>query len=378
MAAPGVAGRDRRREDALSNGAVAARILEITSYPPPRAGWGVRVEFLKKRLEIDGHQCVVLNIGTSRNIPSDEYETVMGGLDFMRKVWRYSRQGFVVHAHANGDALKGLALALVAEIVNLACGRRCYLTFHAGTIQRYFPQHRNRWLAPVFRLLFAIPRRIICNSDAVKRCIAGYGVPASKIVPIPAFSRQYLEFSDVELPPELDAYLAQHPTTVFSYLRLRPLFYPTVLIDGMARVMERRPDVGLVICGGRGHADDGVWPAVEAAMERHGLQSRICFVDDLDHDAFLTALRRSALYLRTPITDGVASSVLEALALGIPVVACDNGTRPRGVVTYAAEDADGLAAAVSYVLDNRPTVVAGLANVEVADTLSDEVALLTS
>ena len=120
-----------------------ARILEVTSYPPPRAGWGIRVEFLKKRLERDGHQCVVLNIGTSRQIPSNEYETVMSGADFVRKVWRYSRQGFVVHAHANGDAVKGLLLALLAEVINVAWGKRCFVTFHAGVIQRFFPRYKS-------------------------------------------------------------------------------------------------------------------------------------------------------------------------------------------------------------------------------------------
>jgi len=145
-----------------------ARVLEVTSYPPPRAGWGIRVEFLKKRLESEGHACVVLNIGTSRAIPSDQYETVISGGDFVRKVWRYSRQGFIVHAHANGDALKGIGLALIAEALNLLSGQRCFLTFHAGAIQRYFPRTRSRWLFPVFWLLFTIPRRIICNSEAVK------------------------------------------------------------------------------------------------------------------------------------------------------------------------------------------------------------------
>ena len=52
---------------------------------------------------------------------------------------------------------------------------------------------------------------------------------------------------------------------------------------------------------------------------------RICFVADLDRDAFLTALQRSTLYLRTPITDGVASSVLESLAL-----ACRSSPGERG------------------------------------------------
>jgi glycosyltransferase involved in cell wall biosynthesis len=117
---------------------------------------------------------------------------------------------------------------------------------------------------------------------------------------------------------------------------------------------------------------------VQDAIERQGVQRRICFVDDLDHDAFLTALQRSALYLRTPITDGVASSVLESLALGIPVVACENGTRPAGIVTYPAEDSEALAAAVEHVLARGAEVKSAIAGFEVPDTLADEVALLTS
>jgi glycosyltransferase involved in cell wall biosynthesis len=362
----------------MSNATTGARILEVTSYPPPRAGWGIRVEFLKRALEIDGHQCVVLNIGTSRRIPSDEYEMVLSGSDFVRKVWHYSRQGFVVHAHANGDALKGLLLALLAELINLACGRRCYLTFHAGVIQRYFPRERAPWLVPVFWLLFAIPRRIICNSEAVKAKIGGYGVPASKIVPIAAFSRQYLEFTPAPLPPHLDAFFARYPHVVFTYVRMRPLFFPFTLMDGIADLVRRRPDVGLVLCGTSGHADEGIWEGVQERITRHRLEEHICLVEDLDHDSFLTALQRSSLYLRTPITDGVASSVLEALFLGVPVVACENGTRPPGVVTYPAEDHGKMAASVEYVIANRAQVIEAMGKFDVPDTLADEIAVLTA
>jgi glycosyltransferase involved in cell wall biosynthesis len=353
-----------------------AKILEVTSYPPPRAGWGIRVEYVKKRLERDGHSCVVINIGNSRTIPSAEYETVLGGADFVRKVWRFCRRGYTVHAHANGDALKGLALALIAEVLNLLAGRRCVLTFHAGAIQRYFPRDRNRWLVPVYWLLFIIPRHIICNSEAVKSCIAGYGISREKIVPIPAFSRQYMEFTPAALPPALEAFIRRYSEIVFTYVRMRPLFFPVTLIDGMAAVMSRRADVGLVICGMAGHADEGVKPEFEAAIRRHAVGDRICLLDDLDHDAFLTVLQRSALYLRTPITDGVASSVLESLTLGIPVVACENGNRPPGVVTYPATDAAQLATAVEHVLQHRDDVVGGMNGFSVPDTVGDEVELL--
>lgn len=355
-----------------------ARILEVTSYPPPRSGWAVRIEFLKKRLDSDGHQCVVLNLGPSRMIPSPEYETVLGGGDLLRKLWRYSRRGFVVHAHANGDAIKGVLVALMAQLVNLACGRRPYLTFHAGAIQRFFPRERAWRFVPLYWLLFTIPRRIICNSEPVKARIRGYGIRGSKIAAIPAFSRQYLEFTPSPLPAQLEAFLRRFPMAVFTYARMRPLFYPVTMIDGMAQAMARRRDVGLVLCGGLSHMEDWLWRDVQARIEAHGLAERICFVDDLDHDAFLTALTRSAIYLRTPITDGVASSVMEALALRVPVVASENGTRPDGVITYPAEDAAGLAAQVEHVLERRPEIVASMQELAVVDTLADEVALLTN
>jgi glycosyltransferase involved in cell wall biosynthesis len=354
-----------------------ARILEVTSYPPPRAGWGIRVEFLKTRLEAEGHTCVVLNIGTSRAIPSTEYETVLGGRDFVRKVWRYARQGYAVHAHANGDALKGLLLALIAEAIALVCRCPCYLTFHAGVIQRYFPQEKSWKHTPLFWLLFAMPHRIICNSEAVKQKIQGYGAPASRIVPIAAFSKQYMEYVPAELPPQMLAFFERYPQIIFTYVRMRPLFYPVTMVDGLAALVKRRPDVGLIVVGMAGHSDEGVGESVHERIRHHGLEPHICLVDDLDHDAFLTALQRSTLYLRTPITDGVASSVLESLVLGVPVVACENGTRPAGVLTYTADNAGEMAAQMEHVILNRTQVVEALGRLDVPDTLADEVALLT-
>lgn len=338
----------------------------------------MRVEFLKKRLEQEGHECVVLNVGSNRHVPSEEYETVLGGGDLFRKLWRFSSRGFVVHAHTNGDSIKGAILALIAELVSLANGRRCFLTFHAGAIQRFFPRDRAWWLVPLYAALFTVPRRVICNSEAVKQRIQGYGVPARKITAIPAFSRQYLEFTPTPLPEDLEAFFEKFQSVVFTYVRMRPLFFPLTMMDGMAQVMARRPEVGMVLCGGLSHMEDWLWREVQGRIQSYGLAHRICLIEDLDHDAFLTALTRSAVYLRTPITDGVASSVLEALALRVPVVACENGTRPAGVVTYPAEDPARMAAAVEHVLAKRNEVLAAMPQVDADDTLADEVAILTS
>ena len=56
----------------------------------------------------------------------------------------------------------------------------------------------------------------------------------------------------------------------------------------------------------------------------------LLLLGNLPHDEFLTLLTRCSAYLRSPACDGVAASVLEAVALGVPVVASENGRRPAG------------------------------------------------
>ena len=355
-----------------------AKILEITSYPPPRAGWGVRVEFLKHHLEATGHECVVLNIGKSRNIPSSEYETVASGADYMRKVWRFCRSGFTTHVHINGSTAKGLVLTIAAQLMNLLCGRRCVLTFHAGVKQVYFPRSQAPMLWPVYSLMFMLSRTIICNNDAVKAKIREYWVPARKIHPIPAFSRQYLEAEADSLDQRIEAFYQRFESIVFTYVRVRAGFYLETLIDGFARLAARRSDAGLVICGVAGDIDPVLWKEVERLIALNGIADRICIVDDLAHEHFLAALKRSSLYLRTPTSDGVASSVLESLAMGVPVVAAENGTRPPGTINYAPTDGEAMADAMDQVLSNREKAIAAIPPIQIRDTLNEEATLLAA
>jgi glycosyltransferase involved in cell wall biosynthesis len=353
-----------------------AGILQITSYPPPRAGWGVRVQFLKRYLEERGHRCVVLNIGSSRAIPSDEYETVLGAVDYVRKVWRFSRQGLVAHVHANGASPKGFVLAIAAQIINLVSGRRSFLTFHAGIDQVYFPRPKYPLLWPVFWLLFKLPRAIICNSEEVKAKIVEYGVDPQKVVPIPAFSTQYLEAAGGALPPEIEAFYGRFEQVVFSYTKIRRLFFPEQLVEGFARFAAAHPNAGLVLCGIAGHSDPGLWDAVQRRIDDLGIRDRVLVVEDLPHEVFLDALGRATVYLRTHLSDGVCSSVLEALTLGVPVLATENWNRPSGVITYPPTDTDGLSRRLTDIVANRQAVVAALPRPEPRDTLAAEAALL--
>src|SRR5262249_9562332 len=67
-------------------------------------------------------------------------------------------------------------------------------------------------------------------------------------------------------------------------------------------------------------------------------------------------------YVRTPACDGVSASVLESLALGIPVIASENGTRPPGVITYSEDDAAQLCDRMLRLMQNREAVREELTN----------------
>jgi hypothetical protein len=68
--------------------------------------------------------------------------------------------------------------------------------------------------------------------------------------------------------------------------------------------------------------------------------------------------------------------VLEALSLGVPVVASENGTRPAGVVTYQADSPSDLAATVIRVINDRQSIAASIPRPQVQDTLAEEMRLL--
>lgn len=349
------------------------KILEISSYPPPRAGWGVRVAFVKHALIEAGHTCEVINIAPeSRKIPSPEYLTSMNGLDYVWKIFTRSLRGYRVHMHLNGNSPKGFVLTILAEIVNLLTFKRPVLTVHAGPYQIYFPRERAPFLIPMFKFIFGVAGKIICNSDAVKEKIVEYGINSNKIVPIPAFSVQYLQFEKVQLNGTLVSFMKSRELLISSYVFFRPEFFIDRIVKGMAELVKKYPKAGLMILG----SDDGSEEIKELVREL-GISDHVYFTGDLDHDTFLTVVSHSDIVLRTPIRDGVSSSVLEALALNVPVVASENERRPESVITYDHEDISDMVRILEETIENLPAVKAKVIKPAIRDTVADEVAVLT-
>jgi glycosyltransferase involved in cell wall biosynthesis len=65
-------------------------------------------------------------------------------------------------------------------------------------------------------------------------------------------------------------------------------------------------------------------------------------------------MQSSDIMLRTTWYDGDAISVREALQLGVPVIASDNGMRPEGTHLIPARNLDALVAIAEKILHNPP------------------------
>lgn len=347
-----------------------ARILQIGNFPPPVCGWSLHTQLVHQNLLAHGADSRVLDIGPGRLVEGRDCLPVKGGGDYARKLLAHRLRGFTFHVHVNGDSWKGYLLALSAVLLGRATGKPAVLTFHAGPSQKYFPRQRGIW-RHAFRLLFFASGEVVCNHEPVKAAIESYGIPAAKVHPIPAYSVQYAEEIPAPLPEAVEEFLRAHEPRLFSYTLFRPEFTIEALWDALAALRQRYPRAGLLLAGPKETPEE-----VSETLRRGGLASSVLISGNLPHAQFLTALQRCDVFVRTHLRDGVCASVLEALSLGVPVVASEDGLRPPSVVTYLPGDARALTRQLEMVLADLPAFRRQVHLPQVEDNLDREVALL--
>src|SRR5690349_12938881 len=197
------------------------RILQIGNWPPPVCGWSMSLVGLRKELESRGWDCQVMNLNENRRVKSPQYIDVQNGWDYFRKVLRLVRRGYAVHVRVNGETKKGYVLALSALLLARFWRLAALLTYCGGHQQSFFPAPKRSLRHGAFSLLFRVAARIYCNSEAVKAAILTTAIAPEKVVPIPHFSNQYVQFAPVPLPGEVQEFCRRHDAVFFVYLCYR-------------------------------------------------------------------------------------------------------------------------------------------------------------
>src|SRR3989449_6020146 len=190
----------------------------------------------------------------------------------------------------------------------------------------------------VVRLTLALTGVIVCRNARSRAAIAALGVPADKIVVLSGFyGRGPTETATV--PPPVEEFLNAHSPVIGAVASIGPEYGLPLIAEAATRLRSAYPRLGLLLMGPAGFA-------------RADLDGSLLVAGQLPHDTALAVMRRVKVFVRPTYFDGDASSVREALALGIPVVASDTDFRPEGVMLFRRGDVDDLAAALARALQH--------------------------
>jgi glycosyltransferase involved in cell wall biosynthesis len=257
----------------------------------------------------------------------------------MRLLWRLPAD--ILHLHFGGDlTARLLGLALYCTFMP---GRKTVLTFHSGG---YPGSPAGRTAAPATLRGFVLRRLdgLIAVNPELARLFARFGVRAERIRTIPPFAVEPPDRS-LPLPGRLAAFLSAHSPALLTVGLLEPEYDLPMQIAVMGGILERYPRAGLLIVGA-GSLEE----TLRARIAGTPYRDHVLLYGDLPHALTLRATLESDLLLRTTLYDGDSVSVREALYLGTPVIATDNGMRPEGVHLIPPSDPVRLRDAVCELL----------------------------
>ncbi len=231
--------------------------------------------------------------------------------------WKLSRvlkqfRPDVVHAHdPHAVAMAALALSMSTDAFRppLVAARRVDFHLKRSALSRWKYRQVDRF---------------ICGSGAIRKMLVADGVPEERTVTV----HEGIDVEHVAAAPRADLHaefwLPHHAPIVGNVAALVPHKGQKHLIEAAALVVRQVPDARFVIAG------EG---ELRASLERQIKEGR------LEKHVFLAGFRPDVLSLHkafdifamSSVTEGLGTSVLDAMACGKPVVASSAGGIPEAV-----------------------------------------------
>jgi L-malate glycosyltransferase len=261
--------------------------------------------------------------------------------------WRLSRllkqlKPDIVHAHdPHGVAMAGLGLSMSTQLSKppLIASRRVDFHIRGGRMSRWKYRQVDCF---------------VCASDAIRRMLVADGVPEARAVTV----HEGIDLGRVDAAPPAnlheDLFLPHGAPLVGNVAALVPHKGQRHLIEAAALVVRQVPDARFVIAG-----EGELRPTLERAIRDHRLEKHVLLAgfrpDVLSmHKAF-------DIFVMSSVTEGLGTSLLDAMAGGKPVVATSTGGIPEVVLDgvtgllVAPRDHQAMAAAIVRLLKN-PTL----------------------
>ncbi len=256
--------------------------------------------------------------------------------------WRLSRilkrlKPDIVHAHdPHGVAMAGLALSMSTQLAKppLVAARRVDFHLRGSSLSRWKYRQVDCFL---------------CASDAIRQMLIGDGVPAARAVTV----HEGIDLERVEAAPpanlHAELWLPHQAPIVGNVAALVAHKGQRHLIEAARLVLPQVPDARFVIAG-----EGELRPALERQIKDHHLEKHVLlagFRPDV-----LSVHKAFDIFVMSSVTEGLGTSLLDAMAAGKPVVATTAGGIPEVVVhgetgfLVPPRDHDAMAGAIVTLL----------------------------
>lgn len=232
--------------------------------------------------------------------------------------WKFSRlvkqlRPAVVHAHdphAVAMAALGLSMSTEPSKPRLVASRR--VDFHLKS------HALSRWK-------YRQVERFICASEAIRQMLVSDGVPAALTITV----HEGIDTERVAAAPAADLHgefwLPHHAPIVGNVAALVPHKGQRHLIEAAALVVRTVPDARFVIAG-----EGELRPSLERLIRERRLEKHV-FLAGFRPDV-LSVHKAFDIFAMSSLTEGLGTSVLDAMACAKPVVATTAGGIPEAVV----------------------------------------------
>jgi glycosyltransferase involved in cell wall biosynthesis len=231
--------------------------------------------------------------------------------------WRLSRaikrlQPDIIHAHdPHGVAMAALALSMSTQLAKppLVAARRVDFHLRGNALSRWKYRQVDCF---------------ICASEAVRKMLIADGVPAARAVTV----HEGIDLGHVDAAPpadlHADLWLPHNSPIVGNVAALVPHKGQRLLIEAAAMVIQKVPDARFVIAG-----EGELRLSLERQIKEHHLEKHV-FLAGFRPD-ILSVHKAFDIFVMSSVTEGLGTSLLDAMACGKPIVATTAGGMPEVV-----------------------------------------------
>ena len=253
-------------------------------------------------------------------------------------------------AIANFVLKKPLVMKLVSDFAWEFCTRHGWVTDKVSDFQHKRYPLKVSLLKAIQSFYVKGARIVIVPSNYVKDLVRGWGIPKDRIVVVYNAIRQPDVLSADKGKARAILGFLEDERVLITAGRLIPL----KRIDQLIKIMPQLGDAKLIVVG-----DGPERNPLEKLVASLNLRNRVLLTGQVSQEEVPLYLRASDVFVLNSETEGLSHVLLEAMAVGIPIIATDTGGNPEVIedgvngLLVPIGDQEKLKEAILRVLQDR-------------------------